>query len=75
MCVPCILPVRSGRTPAESEPCGAPDCPALKGSAALAEAAALRPSGADWRGLYGTVPGDTHTDMIIIGSRRFIGDT
>lgn len=41
------------------------------GSAAQAEAAALQPSGAGWRGPYGTVPGDTHTHTHIFKLLHF----
>lgn len=65
-CLPCTLPVHSGRRPAVWGPCGAPDWPDPRGSAAQAEGAALQPSGAGWRGLYGTVPEDSQTEDNIL---------
>lgn len=56
--VPCTLPERSGRRPAVPVPCNVPGWLDLRDSAAQAEDAAWKPSGAGWRGPYGTVPGD-----------------
>lgn len=50
--------MRSGRRPAVLKPCNVPGWLDLRGSAAQAEDAALKPSGAGWRGPSGTVPGD-----------------
>lgn len=56
--------------PAVLQLCNVPGWLDLRGSAAQAEDAALKPSGAGWRGPYGTVPEDmqTHknTDIISI---------
>lgn len=57
MYVPCTLPVRSGRRPAVLMPCTVQGWLDLRGSAAQAEDAGLKPSGAGWTGPYGIVPG------------------
>lgn len=50
--------MHSGTKPAVLKPCNVPSWLDRRGSAARVEDAALKPSGAGWRGPSGTVPGD-----------------